>query len=290
MKRRYKIFLFTVSIVLVFFTHGLATVEWKLRRTLKMEASPLDVAVALSGKWIFVLTEQGSILVYSADGILKDKLVVGNHIDGIRLGRREDILFVTSRKNKTVQIIHLDFIHDIDVSGSPFKGPIDAPVVIAVFNDFQCGYCAKLLPLLDQVLEEYPKRVKLVYKNFPLRNHRFARKAAIAAFAAKRQGKFWQFHDLLFSNARQLSDQKIREIARELGLNEEVFEKDMKHPEIRDKISRDVSDGKRAGVTRTPTILINGRLFKNRTTLEGFRAAIARELQKVGKKDAKRTP
>jgi len=104
---------------------------------LKSEESPLDAAVSLNGKWIFVLTDQGSILIYSSDGTLKEKISVGDHVDGIKVGPRENILLLTSRKNKTVQVISLDFIQNIDVSGSPFKGPADAPVVIAVFNDFQ---------------------------------------------------------------------------------------------------------------------------------------------------------
>ena len=73
------------------------------------------------------------------------------------------------------------------------------------------------MPLLEQVLEKYPKQVKLVFKNFPLRNHRYAKKAATAALAANRQGKFWEFHDRLMENATRLNDKKIEDIAKELG-------------------------------------------------------------------------
>ena len=87
------------------------------------------------------------------------------------------------------------------------------------------------MPLLEQVLEKYPNEVKMVYKNFPLRNHRFARPAAIAALAAERQGKFWEFHDLLFENYNRLSAEKIQEIARELNLDMDKFEQDQKDPD-----------------------------------------------------------
>ncbi len=116
---------------------SIASVEWDIRNTLKLEKSPLDVAFSTNGRWIFVLTDKGSIVIYSADGTLKETITVGNHIDGIKAGPNEDILFVTSQKNKTIQQIHIDFIYDIDVSHSPFKGPADGPVVITVFNDFQ---------------------------------------------------------------------------------------------------------------------------------------------------------
>ena len=136
------------------------------------------------------------------------------------------------------------------------------------------------MPTLEQVLEKYPKDVKLVYKNFPLRNHSFARQAAIAAIAAEKQGKFWEFHDLLFKNYNRLSAEKIQEIARELNLNMEEFEKDQKDPQILALISRDFSEGNRVGVRGTPTLFVNGRLLKDRS-FAGFQALIEKELKKA---------
>ncbi len=144
------------------------------------------------------------------------------------------------------------------------------------------------MPLLEQVLEKYPDDVKIVFKNFPLRNHKFALKAATAALAAESQGKFWEFHDLLFKNYNKLNDQKISEIALELGLDQTEFEKKMKDPKITAMIRRDVRDGAQAGVRGTPTIFINGRRLNDRS-LEGFQATIDTELQKLGKKAAKPT-
>lgn len=140
------------------------------------------------------------------------------------------------------------------------------------------------MPLLEQVLGQYPKEVKLVYKNFPLQNHKFAMKAATAAMAADGQGKFWEFHDLLFRDYNRLNDQKIREIAKTLGLDEKAFEKKMADPGIVQKIRQDYMDGVNAGVTGTPTIFVNGKLLRNRSP-EGFKEIIDREL---GKARAKR--
>jgi hypothetical protein len=136
-KRRHTVFLLSLFIGLVFVTDGLPSVEWNMQSTLKLEVPPLDVAFSTNGRWIFVLTDQGEILIYSGDGKPNDKFTVGTHVDRIEAGPREDILFLISRKNKKVHVITLNFIYDINASGSPFKGPADAPVVIAVFNDFQ---------------------------------------------------------------------------------------------------------------------------------------------------------
>ncbi len=117
--------------------YAAASVEWNVLKTLQLEAAPIDVAVSPDGKLIFVLTEQGQILIYSSGGPLKDKIEVGNHFDHIKVGPKGKNLILNSRKNKLVKVITLDFIQDINVSGSPFKGSEDAAVVVAVFDDFE---------------------------------------------------------------------------------------------------------------------------------------------------------
>ena len=117
--------------------YAAASVEWNVLKTLQLEAAPIDVALSQDGKLIFVLTDQGQILIYSSGGPLKDKIDVGNHFDHIKVGPRGENLILNSRKNKSVQVIKLDFIQDINVSGSPFKGSEDAAVVVAVFDDFE---------------------------------------------------------------------------------------------------------------------------------------------------------
>jgi len=136
-KQKYIVCLLVILIVPGFFTQGLAFVEWNIHKTLKLDTQPLDVVVSQNGNSIFVLTESGKILVYSSDGNLKDKIDVGNHVDQIKPGPGEEWIFLSSRKNKTIEILHIDFIQQIDISGSPFQGPENAPVVIAVFSDFQ---------------------------------------------------------------------------------------------------------------------------------------------------------
>jgi protein-disulfide isomerase len=142
------------------------------------------------------------------------------------------------------------------------------------------------VPVLEQVLEKYPEEVKIVFKNFPLRNHKFAMKAAIAALGADSSGKFWEFHDLLFKNYNRLNDQMVGDFALALGLDSAAFERTMKDPGLQGRIRQDVSDGRQAGVDGTPTVFINGRLLKN-GSLKGFQMAIDQELKKLDKEVAK---
>ena len=136
MKRIY-ICLIVLVMVPVLCSQGLAAVEWDIQRTLNLMEPPLDVAVSLNGRWVFVLTQSGSVHIYTPDGRLEETIQVGPRVDQIRVGPREDLLLLTSKADKTVQMVTLDFIRPINVSGSPFKGPDDAPVVIAVFSDFE---------------------------------------------------------------------------------------------------------------------------------------------------------
>ncbi len=137
MKRRRVIFLITLAILLVWFAPSTATVELNVANTLNLKETPRDAAMSLNGKWIYVLTEKGEILIYASNGKLKETISVGEHVESIKVGPREDILLLTSGKEKTVQVITLDFIQDINISGSPFKGNPDAPLVVATFNDFE---------------------------------------------------------------------------------------------------------------------------------------------------------
>lgn len=114
------------------------------------------------------------------------------------------------------------------------------------------------------------------------RIHKMAIPSASAALAANEQGKFWEFHDRLFAE-KKLSKQVINKIAMDLKLDMPRFEKDIKSPEIKAKIQKDMSDAKKAGVTGTPTVFINGRIPQKRTP-EGFQMIINEELSKLGKK------
>ena len=115
----------------------LAKTDWQVRQKLQLEQAPIDMLVSSDNKWIYILTSDGQIVIYSARGQLKDTINVGPDIDQIKAGPREDMLFLLSRESKTVQVITIDFTEEITIQGSPIKGPVDAPVTVAVFSDFQ---------------------------------------------------------------------------------------------------------------------------------------------------------
>ena len=135
------------------------------------------------------------------------------------------------------------------------------------------------MPQLEQLLKKYPGKVKLVFKNFPIRNHKYAVKAAVAALAAEPQGKFWEFHDMLFKNYNRLNDQKIQEIVNLLGLDKTKFEEQQKNPAVKERVRQDYQEGIRVGVKGTPTIFINGKKLRNRG-LKSMEAVVEKELQK----------
>ena len=260
-----------------------AGVNMDFQHTLTTNHPPLDLVASPDGKYIFVLTNAGDIFAYDQSGVLQSKIHVGDEVDQIRMDPQGNRLFVTSRLKKKVQIISIDFFVEINTGDAPAKGPGNAPVVLTVFSDFQCPYCARLGPELDQVLKKHPESIKIVFKNFPLKSHKFAKEAAAAALAAERQGKFWEFHDKLFKHYRQINEKKILEIARELGLNEAQFEKDRHDPVIIGKMNGDYEEGQKIEVRGIPALFMNGRPIKNRD-LRNIDKIIQKELEKIQKK------
>jgi hypothetical protein len=116
---------------------ALAEVDARIVRTLKLDASPLDIAIPNSGDYIYVLTSDAALQVYKQNGTLRDTLPVDPGVDRIKTGRNEGQLFLLDTKNNRVQVLILDFIHPIPIEGSPTKGSAQAAVTVAVFTDFQ---------------------------------------------------------------------------------------------------------------------------------------------------------
>ena len=137
MGRRLGNFLVVITMCLGLTMPALAKTDWQVRQKFQLDQAPIDMLVSSNNKWIYILTSDGQILIYSARGQLKDSIRVGPDVDQIKSGPRDDMLFLLSRESKSVQIITIDFTEDITTRGSPVKGPRDAPVTVAVFSDFQ---------------------------------------------------------------------------------------------------------------------------------------------------------
>ena len=166
-------------------------------------------------------------------------------------------------------------VYTISVGDSPVRGPKAAKVSVVEFADYQCPFCAQAAPLFEQVLKEYPTDVNYVYKQFPLpaTMHPNAMPASRAAVAAGKQGKFWEMHDLLFQNSRDLSADKLKDLAGKVGLDVPRWEKDLAASDVQQQIDHEMAEGRSADVTGTPTIFVNGKRLQNRS-FEGFKQAI----------------
>ncbi len=248
-------------------------------KTLQLDSTPKQITTTTDGRRLYVLTQDSQILIYTLGGELQGQTAVDPEVDQISpLGPQHLLLQKTAKQ--LVVIAMLEISQQIDISKAPVLGAETAPVTIAIFDDFECPYCAKSVPLLKQVVAKYAGRVKLAFKNFPLSSHHNSRNAALTALAANQQGKFWELHDLLFANYNSLSPQKIDDLAAQTGLDMEQLKKDRGDPQLTALLNRDISEGTEIGVRGTPTIFINGRLLPERS-VAGFSRLIEEELSLV---------
>ncbi|HXC50616.1 MAG TPA: thioredoxin domain-containing protein [Candidatus Limnocylindrales bacterium] len=149
--------------------------------------------------------------------------------------------------------------YDINIGNAPCKGPANAAVTIAEWSDFQCPFCSQAKDLVHQIVDAYPKDVRFCFKKYPLPFHPNAMPAAKAAVAAAKQGKFFEMHDKLFENQRELSPENYVKWAGEIGLNVDQFKKDMESPEVAAQITSDMKEAGDVGVRGTPSFFIDGK-------------------------------
>jgi protein-disulfide isomerase len=139
------------------------------------------------------------------------------------------------------------------------QGNMDAPLELVEFGDYECPHCGRAYPIIKAIQKKMGRKLKFVFRNFPMAEaHPHAFAAAIASEAADRQGKYWPMHDMLFENQHNLTGAAIRIYAISLGLDEEVFLQDMGDVELRAKVEADFESGIRSGVNGTPTFFVNG--------------------------------
>lgn len=254
-------------------------IDWTPVGQIKLESPPLDVEIAVDGELVFVLMS-GKVVVYDKFANRRlNQIPVDQTYDRLAYAPESETLILTNSDTMELKVIHIDQVYNISVEGSPYMGPENAPVTIAVFDDYECGYCAKMESIFSQLLAKYPKDLRLVIKQYPLRNHPNARQAALAAVAAHQQGKFWEFHSQIFANQKDLSTTKLDEIAESFDLDMKQFKEDVLSRDVLSMIVRDVREGQKIGVKGTPTLFLNGKRVKDRT-FGNLDKLIQRELKK----------
>lgn len=168
--------------------------------------------------------------------------------------------------------------YTVDTKGSPSKGSPEAQIALVEFSDFQCPFCGRVTPTLQQIEREYGDRVRIVFKHLPLRMHSKAPAAHAAAEAAHRQGKFWEMHDLIFASQREMSEAKYVEYAEQIGIDVDRFKRDVAAADVIGKVNADAAEAQKLGVTGTPGFFVNGRFLSGAQPFSAFKAMIDEEL------------
>lgn len=161
----------------------------------------------------------------------------------------------------------------------PVRGPASAPVEIVEFSDFQCPFCARVVPTLARLRDTFGDQIKIVFRDFPLTSiHPEAFQAAEAADCAREQDRFWEYHDRLFANQRALATADLKRHAAELGLDPATFDACLDEGRSRARVDEDLQAGQALGVSSTPAVFINGRHVAGAQPYEVFDAIIREEL------------
>lgn len=172
----------------------------------------------------------------------------------------------------------------VESAGHPSKGPATAPVTIVEFSDFECPYCGGLFPTLRRVEDTYKDKIRIVYRQFPLNNiHPRAQKAAEASLCANEQNKFWQFHDAMFTDQKNLTVDDLKAKAAALSMNASTFATCLDSGKHAAAIQSSLEEGNRLGVDGTPALFINGRYLGGNQPYDAIAKIIEDELLRSGK-------
>jgi protein-disulfide isomerase len=183
-------------------------------------------------------------------------------LEHIREGRRDKATYIDGlRKQANITVSLMPPETSVDIAGSDVRGPRDAEVMVVEFADYECPYCEKVNPYMQQLRKEYGDKVAIVFKDFPLPMHHKAQKAAEAARCAGEQGEFWKYHDVLFNSGGALGVPQLKEHARVLKLDGERFDQCLDNGEMAAVVKKDLEEGKSLGLTGTPSFFVNGHFF-----------------------------
>jgi protein-disulfide isomerase len=204
------------------------------------------------------------------------------YLAGQQRGELQKALLDTLNTKYSPRILLEPAREEIKTAGSPAKGPENAPVTIVEFSDFQCPYCSRVVPTIDEAVKVYGDQVRVVFRQFPLGMHKDAQKAAEASLCANEQGKFWGLHDAMFANQQALGVEQLKGKAAELGVDAAKFNACLDGGKYAPQVATDVAEGSQAGVSGTPAMFVNGRFVSGAVPFEQLASIIDDELQRKG--------
>ena len=172
---------------------------------------------------------------------------------------------------------------EVNIGDSPVRGNKKAEYTIVGFTDFQCPFCKRGDDTIKQLMNKYDKKIKYVFKNFPLGFHPESAPASKAAWAAGKQGKFYEYHDKLFENQSKLGDELYVQLAKDLGLDLDKFNKDRASEDAEKQIQADMKQGQDVGIQGTPGFILNGVRIYGAYPVEHFEKIIS-HLETTAKK------
>ena len=195
-----------------------------------------------------------------------------------RLARARSDYLESLRKDNSVMIALAPPSADVPLGNAPLRGRADAPVLMIEFADYQCPYCQKIHPQIKKLQDEFGGKVAVAFKDFPLPMHEHAEKAAEAARCAGEQGKFWEFHDMLFEDGQKLETTQLKEHARSLKLDTTRFDTCLDSGAQAAAVQKDATEGKGLGLTGTPSFFLNGHFFSGAVDYSTLHGMIEQEL------------
>jgi len=249
------------------------------------------------GEFPVLMTTDGKFLIINSEIIdvskFKDSKLAGFKEGSFNMGGRQTVPVFISGNGKflvlgteiydTTVDPQKEIMEKISLKDVPIKGADNAKVVIVEYSDFQCPFCKRGKDMLPQILKDYNGKVKIAYKQLPLKNHNWAMPAAIASVCAYEQGndKFWALHDKLFDSQKDItlenSKEKFNQYAKEVGLDTKKFDTCLNSKEVKAKVDTQMKEAVEIGVQSTPTFVVNGMIVPGANP-EGLKSAIEIQL------------
>jgi protein-disulfide isomerase len=207
---------------------------------------------------------------------MKDK--IREHIRRNRINKAR-IAYIKGLRDKEKVVVTLaPPSATVALEGSPVQGPDKAPVTLVEFADFECPYCAKIHPDIKKLREQFGDKLRIAYKELPLPMHQHAEKASEASLCAGDQGKFWEYHDALFDNPKDLDVAHLKQRAGDLKLDQAKFDKCVDSGEKQAAVKKDLDEANRLGITGTPSFFVNDHFVSGAVDYATLRDLVEQQL------------